>query len=120
MTKLIPYGQTSLLPPAREQELVNACLEYLNLQHFCWRVNQGAVTAEHNGKKRFIRFNNIKGVSDILGILKPSGRLIAVECKKKPNKPTPDQLNFLELVNRHGGLGIVVYDLEALIEACST
>ena len=49
-----------------EQSIVNACLDMLKHRGaFAWRVNQGAVKTEG----RFIRFNRVEGVSDIVGVM---------------------------------------------------
>lgn len=99
----------------REQDLVNACLAFLQLRGIpAWRQNQGAVAGTYSGRRRFVRFCSAKGVSDVLGILPPAGRMLAVEVKQPGRKPTPDQAAFLEQVRRAGGLGVVVHDLAEL------
>jgi hypothetical protein len=56
-------------PRMRETSLVAACIQYLTLRGcFVWRQNQGAVKAEHKGKTRFLRFANVNGISDIVGM----------------------------------------------------
>ncbi len=105
---------------ATETQLVKACLELLRIRRiFAWRNNTGGVTASYKGKSRFVRFGAV-GSSDILGLIPPSGRLLAVEAKVKPNKPTETQDAFLEAVERAGGLAVVAYsvaDLAAALEA---
>lgn len=54
---------------------------------------------------RFIRFA-FPGCSDILGMLK-GGRFMACECKSTTGDATDDQLAFLSLVNKFGGLGFI-------------
>lgn len=100
---------------AREADVLHACLDLLRLRGVvAWRQNQGAMKqAGRNGRERFIRFAGIRGISDIIGVL-PDGRFLAIECKRPGQRPTPDQLAFLEAVNRAGGLGIVVYDVAEL------
>ena len=99
-----------------EREVVAACLHLLLLKSiFAWRNNTGAVLSEYKGKTRFFRYGH-KGSSDILGIL-PTGRLLAVECKAKYGKLTPEQTIFLQQVNSNGGLGIVAHDAQELNEA---
>jgi len=54
----------------REKDIQKQILEYLNHQpssSFFWRQNTGAFRAEHNGKKRLIRFG-IPGAADITGL----------------------------------------------------
>jgi hypothetical protein len=49
------------------------------------------------------------GVSDLLCVLPPVGKFVALEIKKRGNKPTQMQLLFLEKVKNHGGIAGVVY-----------
>lgn len=103
-----------------ESEILRVCLEYLRLRGvFCWRQNQGAVTAEYQGRKRFLRFAGADGIADILGVLSPSGRLLAVEVKRPGRQPTAQQQGFLDAVRRQGGLAVCVHSL-AELEAALT
>ncbi len=102
-----------------ETDLVRQCLEYLWLRgHFAWRQNQGGVTATYQGKRRYVRFARVDGISDIIGVLGPAaswpGRFLAVEAKIRPNRPTPAQWAFLGAVTTAGGLAVVCYDLDDL------
>ncbi len=95
-----------------ETHLVSACLDYLHLAGvFAWRVNSGAVKLG----KRFIRFGSINGVSDIIGVME-GGRFLAIECKVRPNKLTPEQKAFLNTISEMGGKAIVAYSLDDVIE----
>ena len=122
-----------------EQSIVNACLDLLKLRGaFAWRVNQGAVKTDG----RFIRFNRVEGVSDIVGVLpmgwreigplvasvaewvQQGGRFLAVECKRpglgKRSRPEPHQQAFLDRITACGGLALCVTgvaELDALLTA---
>ena|SRR3990167_6765979 len=99
-----------------EHELQKLILEYLNLKgHFAWRNNTGAMVAEYKGKKRFWRAG-LKGSSDILGIAKKDGKLIAIECKGKDGHPTREQKDFLYEIERRGGHACVAWDLKDVQE----
>jgi len=77
-----------------------------------WKMNVGAAVYEgKNGKKRFVRFG-FKGLSDILGIHKIKGKLIAIECKIWPNTLEPAQEDFRELVISSSGIYVLAYELE--------
>lgn len=106
-------------PACREQNIVDDCLTALRSRGaFAWRQNSAALPVKDRYGERTIRCTSINGVSDILGIL-PGGRLVAVECKRAGNMPSNDQRDFLDAVNRRGGLGLVVYDaidLEEIID----
>ncbi len=49
-----------------------------------------------------------KGASDMLGILAPHGRLVALEMKTGKAAPTDEQRMFLELVRKRGGFACIV------------
>src|SRR5262249_53998328 len=92
-----------------EQEILSSCLAILRLnQIVSWRCNSGAIAGTYRGKRRFVRFSTMPGLSDILGVLRPAGRLLAVEVKRPGQKPTPEQAAFLDLIRACGGLAIVV------------
>ncbi len=102
----------------RERNLVKACLDLLRFRGvFAWRQNCGGVSMPVGAdrRERFVRFTSINGVSDIIGIL-PNGRFLAVECKRAGNKPTPDQIEFMNAVRRRGGVALVVYDVANLAD----
>ncbi len=104
-----------MLQRRSEQALVNQVITYLNLYgHYVWRQNTGAMTTEGG---RFVRFGH-KGIADVIGVLK-DGRFIAVECKVGKNKPTQFQKDFLEDITKRGGVGIVAYDLDDVVNALS-
>lgn len=100
--------------PARpEGDLVRACLQLLRLRGvFAWRVNSGAIKLD----KRFVRFNSINGISDIIGIL-PGGRILAVEAKVGRNKTSEAQDAFLAEVRSRGGVAVVAYEVEDVEKA---
>ena len=45
----------------------------------------------------------IKGMPDVMGQLR-DGRLFGVEVKKPKEKPKPEQLEFLDMISRNGGV----------------
>ena len=56
-----------------------------------------------------------RGVADVLGIVPPVGRLLAVECKSATGRPAPDQAWFLDAVRTAGGVALVVRDVAELV-----
>lgn len=101
-----------------ETALVRAVLEYLQLRGIpSWRNNTGAATyVDKYGRKRHVKYG-VPGASDILGLIPPTGRLLAIECKAGKIKPTDKQIEFLDMVREAGGLAVVAYDLGDAFEA---
>lgn len=129
-------------PRARKEgEIVRAILDYLALRKdvVAWRVNSGAVTGDYKGKRRFVRFNSMKGMSDIIGWRTGevyhtgcnlhgypltdmthklmATRFLAIEVKREGQHPTPAQRSFLDLVNAHGGIGLCATSVDDVIAA---
>jgi hypothetical protein len=101
----------SSLRGVRESSVLNAVMEYLLLKRIPhWRINSGATKTERGG---FIRFGS-KGMSDIYAI-GPDGISIWIECKRsKGGRLSESQKEFLDCINRNGGIGIVVNSVESL------
>jgi hypothetical protein len=87
--------------------IVDGFLTMRRIYH--WRNNSGA----YKDKARFIRYGKT-GSSDFIGIC-PDGRFLAVECKR-PNGGvlSAAQREFLDAVNRNGGVGIIASSVESL------
>ena len=100
--------------PTTEAPVLAACLGLLALRGIPhWRQNTGATTVG----RRFIRFG-VKGASDILAVLPPNGRMLAVECKRpKGGRLSEDQAAFLANVRDAGGIALVVNNVSVLIRA---
>ncbi len=76
---------------------------------WCERMNSGA--ARVGG--RFIRFG-WPGCPDVLGQL-TDGRLLGVEVKAVKGRTSPEQVAFLERINRAGGVAFVARDLRCVV-----
>jgi hypothetical protein len=100
----------TLKAPELSEGVIQAqILNYLAFQRiFAWRQNSVGV---YDPIKKIYRKQTgkfyIKGVSDILAVLAPTGRLLAIEVKKVGGYPSKEQKAFLENVNAGGGLGFV-------------
>jgi len=103
------------MKPPREQDILRACLQYLTQIRgwVAYRQNSGAMAGEYKGKRRFVRFTSLAGVSDIVAI-GPDGVYIAVECKMPGNSPTAHQQAFLAAVEASGGVALVVTSVQEL------
>jgi len=78
-----------------------------------WRNNTGGVMAPGRGsRERLVRYGLCRGSADLVGILAPAGRLVALECKTMTGRTTPEQDLFLDLVRSRGGFAAVVRSVE--------
>jgi len=84
-----------------------------------WRNNTGIATHHDasTGREFRVRYGLCVGSSDLIGILGPAGRLVALEVKRPGEKPTDEQARFLALVRRQGGFATVVCSAEQALEA---
>lgn len=99
-----------------EKDIKRDIVRYLKISGvFCWVTTTTGIWDPTKGyfRKR-TGAGMMNGVADILGIYK--GLFIAIEVKRKPNKPTKEQEFFLSEVKRQGGISMVAYSLEEVIE----
>ena len=90
---------------SQTNELTRQILQNLyNRQIFAWRQNVAGIPLPQGG----FRPGGKKGVSDILAILPPNGRLLCLEVKTEKDRLRPEQLGFRQNVERMGGLYLVV------------
>lgn len=55
-----------------------------------------------------------RGVSDLL-LFTSNGKTAFIETKIKPNKPTQEQINFINTMKKRGFIAGVVYDINDFI-----
>ena len=97
----------------KEKDIQKGILEYLSYRKgFFWRNNSGGF---RDIKNHFYRFG-LKGSPDILGIIPPDGRLVAIEVKSATGQMTDDQRWFQEQVEKHGGVFILARGVTDLQE----
>jgi len=94
-----------------EKAVMRAVSDWLTthkIQH--WRINSGALKSERGNLVRF----GSAGMSDFYAI-GSGGISIWIECKRpKGGRLSEPQRNFLDCINRNGGIGIVVNSVESL------
>lgn len=77
-----------------------------------WRANAGqAWVKTADGGMRPVEMN-VKGCSDLLGLLGPHGRLLGIETKSAGDRLRESQIAFRAMVERLGGLYIVARSVE--------
>ena len=96
------------MKPLLEKDIQAQCLQYLSLVGIpAWRQNQG-LFCDAKGKRR-VKAAHIEGISDIIGLIPPIGRFLAVEVKRPGRHPETHQESLLGWVNQKGGLGVGVH-----------
>jgi hypothetical protein len=112
------YGRKTRTPKTedplkgiKEKSTVNTVEEYLTLKRIPhYRINSGALKTPSG---QLVRFGS-KGMSDIYAI-GPAGISIWIEYKRpKGGRLSEAQKEFLDCINRHAGVGIVVHSVEEL------
>lgn len=78
-----------------------------------WRNSTGATRVDG----RVLRFGLCIGSSDLVGLLAPAGRFLALEIKSEAGRLTYEQEQFLALVRRLGGFACVVRSVDEAIVA---
>ena len=86
-----------------------------------WRNSAGiAEHTDRRGRSTKVPYGLCKGAADLIGIIKPSGRFLAIEVKTARGKLRPEQANFLRLVESSGGVAGVarsVAEAHAIVNA---
>ncbi len=96
-----------------EKRIEYAILSWLKAHGFiAWKHDRQGTYDPVKGTFRANRNpHKIKGVSDILGILK-GGRILAIEVKAPKGRVSPEQKLFIDLVNAAGGKAFVARSIE--------
>jgi hypothetical protein len=84
--------------------------------------NNSGMSIRGGHKRRAIRYGLFNalfptGSSDLVGILKPSGRFIALEVKRPGQKLKPEQEAWLADAREFGAFAAVVDSIESAFEA---
>jgi len=104
-----------------ENAIQKEIMEYLiNKGFFCWRNNNTGLFDPIRGGFRRKGKYQLLGVSDILAIAPQDsinpGRFIAIEVKSKTGRPTDNQLEFIQNINKNGGLAFIARSIEDVEE----
>lgn len=114
--QLFIYGMKTKNPfKITEHDLMNWCISYLSLKgHYVQRINSGSTMASYGSRTYRIKMAE-KGTPDIIGYHGTTGKFIGIEVKVKPNTPMPAQLEFINNLNRCGGIGAIVYSQDEMM-----
>ena len=94
-----------------ESNLQKDILELLQYEKIpAYRINSGATVIEN----RFIRFG-VEGFSDIIAFLPPDGKSFAIETKSLIGKKRTKQIEFINFINKTGGVGIFTRSIDDVI-----
>lgn len=93
-----------------ETELLTQVLRALAVEPglVVWRNNTGQARVHGS----HVRYGLGNGSADIVGVLKPWGRFIALECKTDKGKASLDQFTWRNRVEEHGGVYGLVRSVE--------
>ena len=95
-------------------DLTKSIINFLNYSgHLVWRNN---TTGIYDLKtKRFRKHHGIKGVPDIIGIHRDTGKFIGIEVKVGKDRLSADQKTFIESSTSKGAIVIVAKCLDDVI-----
>jgi len=60
----------------------------------------------------------VKGMPDILGQMR-NGKMLGIEVKKPKEKPKPEQYEFIDLINKNGGIAGWCFNVEGALDIVS-
>ncbi len=100
----------------REKDIQAAILATLRaMRILCWRINTTGVPIHGPDGIVGMRPGPNRGVSDIIGCQRVTGRFIAIEVKRPGGKATPEQQEFLDSVTRAGGIAFVATSVDDVL-----
>jgi hypothetical protein len=110
-SEMMEYRKNSPLYKETEADVIRAVDQWLTLKRIShWRINSGALKTQRGQLVHF----GAKGMADFYAIGK-EGKSIWIECKRpKGGRLSSDQKEFLDCINRNGGVGIVVNSIDSL------
>ena len=97
-----------------EAQVLRGILAYLAHEPrvLAWRNNTGAARLPgRGGKEQIVRFG-VRGAADILGVLRPSGRLIALEVKRPGKDLESHQRAWGDAITAAGGHYACVHSID--------
>lgn len=97
-----------------EKQIMTAIqLELAKHGYKIFRNNSGFL---RDVRGQYVHFGLCTGSSDLVGIVPPSGRFLAIEVKTEKGRVTTEQEAFIKMVNDCGGIGFVARSVEEAIK----
>lgn len=97
----------------REKDLQRA-VRHATCERVLWFRNNRGV-ADYGNRK--VVYGLGRGGSDLIGVVRDTGRFIACETKSRHDKPTEDQKLFIRSVQLAGGIGVVAWTVQDVLDA---
>jgi len=107
-------------PPLREDDIQVAVFQHLRTRGapgiVAWHTKNGGVHQRTKAQRAVNARSGVRaGVSDVIVIAPPNGRVYTLEIKTGKNKPTDEQDQFMADVRRAGGEAAWVGDLDSAL-----
>ena len=93
--------------PLTEHNLQTAIRQQLGSKYKIFRTNVGKVLMADG---RYFDTGLPRGHSDLYGY-RPDGQIFYIEVKVRPNRPSPEQVEFIEAARAAGALAGVAYSV---------
>lgn len=94
---------------AAHQSLLNRCKLFVSTHGRIWSQDTPGLAYTRDGTPFK---SGVKGASDLIGLLNPTGRMIAVEVKTGAGKLTKEQRAFGAMVEAMGGIFVCARSVE--------
>lgn len=95
---------------SQTNKLTNDIIDFLYKRGiFCWRSNSTGIMNHNTGN---FRSGAKKGVADILAVLPPNGKFMAIEIKTGSDRLSDEQIGFGKNIENVGGLWCVAKNFE--------
>ena len=99
----------------KEQHIQKAIVDYLKLKKFIvFKHRNVGIYKKATNQYIPLPFGE-KGISDIIAC-STKGTFIAIEVKKPGGKASPDQLEFIKRVKANGGIALLAYSLDDVMD----
>lgn len=99
-----------------EQQIQKAIIDYLKLKKFIvFKHRNVGIYKQDTGSYIPLPCGE-RGISDIIGC-SSAGRFVAIEVKKPGGKASPDQKDFLARIEASGGIALLAYSLDEVLNA---